>query len=104
MLKLSEEAKAKYAKYVDANGRLIIDETLPEDVKNAFNYFNSKGINIMELNVDDDAIIDLPEEESEDLDEELDSDFDETEEEFSSDDSFEDSNEDVDLDNLNSLF
>ena len=51
MLKLSDEAKAKYAKYLDANGKLIIDDTLPEDVKKAFNYFNSRNINIIHLNL-----------------------------------------------------
>ncbi len=98
MLKLSEEAKAKYAKYIDANGRLIVDESLPDDVKQAFNYFNSKGINIMELSVDDD-IIDLPEEVND-----LDSDEVDDVETETLDDSFEDSEEDIDLDSLNNLF
>ena len=95
---LYEEAKAKYAKYIDANGRLIVDESLPDDVKQAFNYFNSKGINIMELSVDDD-IIDLPEEVND-----LDSDEVDDVETETLDDSFEDSEEDIDLDSLNNLF
>ncbi len=99
MIKLSEEAKAKYAKYIDANGRLIVDENLPEDVKKAFNYFNSKGINVMELSVDDD-IIDLPEEEELDDQESLD-----LEDEFDeNDDSFEDVENNIDLNELNNLF
>lgn len=99
MLKLSDEAKAKYAKYVDANGRLIIDDSLPEDVKKAFNYFNSRNINIMNLNVDDD-IIDLPEEEISESDDDLDDimlDNDDSDDLFDDDD-------DVNLDDLNNLF
>lgn len=101
MIKLSEEAKAKYAKYVDQNGRLIVDESLPEDVKKAFNYFNSKGINVMELSVDDD-IIDLPEEEEEyDDEQEI---FDNEEQFDENSDSFEDEENDVNLNELNDLF
>ncbi len=100
MLKLSDEAKAKYAKYLDANGKLIIDDTLPEDVKKAFNYFNSRNINIMQLNVNDD-IIDLPEEEVNDSDLDDDVDFDDGE----SDELFDDEeDENVNLDDLNNLF
>ena len=100
MIKLSEEAKAKYAKYVDQNGRLIVDESLPEDVKKAFNYFNSKGINVMELSVDDD-IIDLPEEEEYDDEQEI---FDNEEQFDENSDSFEDEENDVNLNELNDLF
>ena len=33
MIKLSEEAKRAYAKYVGPDGRLIIDPSLPDKVK-----------------------------------------------------------------------
>lgn len=53
MIKLSDAAKEKYAKYVGPDGRLIIDETVPEKLRETFQYFNDNNINILQLNVDD---------------------------------------------------
>lgn len=50
---LSEAAKAKYSKYVGPDGKLIIDDSLSDNLKEAFQFFNDKGINIMEMNIDD---------------------------------------------------
>ena len=55
MLKLSDEAKRAYAKYVGPDGKLIIDDSLPDDMKEAFQFFNNKGINILEMNINDEA-------------------------------------------------
>ncbi len=97
MIRLTDEAKAKYAKYVDENGRLIIDDSLPENVKKTFQYFNARGINILTLNVDDDDTDEFDEEEEELADDSL------MEEDEKSD--FVDNHDDnVDLADLNDLF
>ena len=66
MIKLSDAAKQKYAKYVGPDGKLIIDDSLPDDIKEAFKYFNDRNINILELNVDDN-IDNIEDEEEEDV-------------------------------------
>lgn len=88
MIELSTEAKQAYAKYVGPDGRLIIDESLPDNIKNAFKYFNDNDINILELNMerpsidesDDESQIDY-DDDSDDLDfgEEVESEYDEGE-------------------------
>ncbi len=47
MIKIDEETKQALAKYVGPDGRLIIDENLPDDIKEAFEFFNQEGINIL---------------------------------------------------------
>jgi len=103
MIKLSDEAKREYAKFVGSDGRLRIDDTVPEQMREVFQYFNDKGINILEMQVDDDVEI---------LDDRSDDEIDsaETISEEYDDDSFSQEtaslkeNENVDLDDLNDLF
>ncbi len=98
MIKLSEEAKKAYAKYVDpVTGLLNIDPSLPENVKEAFEFFNSEGINILELNIDDELDTDLDEDDEEFTDEELEDDEDE-DEDFE-DEEFEEIGEGEEIDN-----
>lgn len=47
MIKIDEETKQALAKYVGPDGRLIIDDNLPDDIKEAFEFFNQEGINIL---------------------------------------------------------
>lgn len=49
MIKIDEETKQALAKYVGPDGRLIIDENLPDDIKEAFEFFNQEGINILDF-------------------------------------------------------
>ena len=49
MIKIDEETKQALAKYVGPDGRLIIDENLPDDIKEAFEFFNLLGINILDF-------------------------------------------------------
>lgn len=107
MLKLSEEAKRAYAKYVGPDGKLIIDDSLPDDMKEAFQFFNDKGINILEMNINDEdsesnADIEILEEDSDD-DSLIEDDIDDSLEEEDSSDIVEDDS-DVNLDDLNNLF
>jgi len=52
MIALSPEAKQAYAKYVGPDGKLIIDDTVPENLKETFQFFNDNNINILELNIE----------------------------------------------------
>ena len=49
MIKIDGETKQALAKYVGPDGRLIIDENLPDDIKEAFEFFNQEGINILDF-------------------------------------------------------
>lgn len=49
MIKIDEETKQALAKYVGPDGRLIIDDNLPDDIKEAFEFFNQEGINILDF-------------------------------------------------------
>ena len=49
MVNLSEEKKNELLKYIDKDGRFIIDDSLPEELKNDFMFFNSRGDNAFEL-------------------------------------------------------
>lgn len=107
MLKLSEEAKRTYAKYVGPDGKLIIDDSLPDDIKETFQFFNDKGINILEMNINDeiaesDSDIELLEEDIND-DSLIEDDIDNSLEDDDSSSIVEDDT-DVNLDDLNNLF
>ena len=103
MIKLSEEAKKVYAKYVGPDGRLIIDPSLPDKVKEAFEFFNNEGINILELNIDDEINTELDNDESVDT-EEIEEDEDDDLEEFEEDtEDIEDDEEDSDEEDSNEL-
>ena len=106
MIKLSDDAKKAYAKYVGPDGKLIIDDSLSDDMKETFQFFNDRGINILEMNIDDESAessdsIELLEEED-NVDE---SSYDDDSDFSSGDDStiVEDYSE-VDLEGLNNLF
>ncbi len=103
MIKLSEEAKKAYAKYVDANGRLIIDDSLPEELKETFEFFNEKGINILEMNIDDSTAESLDNIEVLDMDSD-DNSFVDDSTELADDKSIVENDSNVDLDSLNNLF
>lgn len=49
MIKIDEETKALLAKYVGPDGKLIIDESLPDDIKESFQFFNDEGVNILDF-------------------------------------------------------
>lgn len=104
MIKLSEEAKKAYAKYVGPDGRLIIDDSLPTDLKETFQFFNEKGINILDMNIDDSSAETLNDD-VEVLDDDSDDDLlsdDSTE--LSDDSNIVEDDSDVDLDSLNNMF
>lgn len=105
MIKLSEEAKKAYAKYVGPDGRLIIDDSIPADLKETFQFFNEKGINILEMNIDDSSAETL-DNDVEILDTDSDEDIlSEDSTELSTDDnSIVEDDSNVDLDSLNNLF
>ena len=52
MIKLSDSAKKVYANFIDQDGKFIIDESLPEDLKETFRYFNENGINVLTNSLD----------------------------------------------------
>lgn len=107
MLKLSDEAKAKYAKYVGTDGKLIIDDSLPEDLKETFRFFNEKNINVLEMNINDDIeVLDDEPDISNDIDDDSDiEDYSDIEEQTSNIDvNLKEDDSMVDLDNLNDLF
>ena len=56
MISLSEEAKRVYAKYVGPDGKVAIQDFFPEELKEAFQYFNDNNINILEMKIDPSAI------------------------------------------------
>ena len=56
MIRLSEEAKSIYAKYVGADGKVIIQDFFPDELKEAFQHFNDNNINILEMNIDPSTI------------------------------------------------
>lgn len=103
MIKLSDQAKREYAKFVGSDGKLRVDDTVPEELREVFQYFNDKGINILEMQINDDVEI---------LDESSDGDIDSEEviteeyddENFSQETNSLRENENVDLDDLNDLF
>ena len=101
MIKLSEEAKKAYAKYVGPDGRLIIDPSLPDKVKEAFEFFNKEGINILELNIDDEIETEFEDDESFDENEsdEFDDEDDGLDEEFEEDEFSEEDSGDLELNN-----
>ena len=49
MIKIDPATRERLAKYVGPDGRLIMDESLPDDVKGAFEYFNAAGVNVLDL-------------------------------------------------------
>ena len=49
MIKIDERAKELLSKYVGPDGKLIIDESLPDDIKESFQYFNDENVNILEF-------------------------------------------------------
>lgn len=100
MISLSAEAKQKYAKYVGADGKLIIDESLPDELKEIFQYFNDRNINILELNINDEVIFDDEEESL--LDDEEDEYDDDNDDDIQNEIIEDDSN--VNMDELNNLF
>lgn len=108
MIKLSEEAKQAYSKYVGPDGRLIIDESLPEDMKETFKFFNDKGINILEMNINDESAessnIELLDEDSDDVSEDILLEDNELDSSIDSESDIVEDNSNVDLDSLNKLF
>lgn len=52
MISLSPKAKEVYSKYIGPDGKLIIDDSVPENLRETFKYFNDNDINILELNVE----------------------------------------------------
>lgn len=101
MISLSPRAKEAYAKYVGPDGKLRIDETVPENLRETFQFFNDNNINVLELNIEkiyNDAFDDEPS--AEDT---LNNADDEITEEDLMDVSFEDDDEDVDT-NLDDMF
>lgn len=102
MIKLSEEAKQHFSKYVGPDGKLIIDDSVPQELRETFQFFNDKGINILDMNINDDIeILDEPDTVSDDIESDDYSNGD-SNSEFSSTIVEDDSN--VDLDDLNNLF
>lgn len=105
MIKLSDEAKKAYAKYVGPDGKLVIDDSLPEDLKETFQFFNDEGINILEMNIDykpnDD--VELLEEDIND-DTLSDDDSDDFDVDLADNSSIVEDDSEVDLDSLNNLF
>lgn len=53
MIRLSDSAKKVYANFIDADGKFIIDESLPDDLKKTFSYFNDHGINVLTDSLED---------------------------------------------------
>ncbi len=98
MFELNEKAKAEIAKYIDSSGKLIIDDSLPDEVKKIFQYFNDNNLDIMNINVDD--IINLPK--TENFDESFeDSNYDEI---VSSENNYDDTLEEEKINDLNDMF
>jgi len=101
MIKLSDEAKKYFSKYVGSDGKLIIDDSVPLELREQFKYFNDKGINILEMNINDD--IELLDEPDTNLD---DSDVDDDNDDSISSPSsvIVEDDSDVDIEGLNDLF
>lgn len=104
MIKLSDAAKQEYAKYVGADGKLRIDDTVPENLREIFQYFNDRGINILKMEIDDNVeVLDEPDSNIDEVSSELDDDN--YDDEMSSQEAtnFKE-NEDVSLDDLENMF
>jgi len=108
MVRLSEEAKALYAKYVGPDGKLTIPDYLPEEVKESFQFFNDHNINILEMNLDVNSINMGSEESGEEVDlgDVVEDDFDDTDDSGDMDivDDIDEDDSDVDMSDLDSIF
>lgn len=66
---VNERIKETLKKYADADGKLKITDDMPDDLKEAINYFNENNIDIFNTDFDNMAVDKLDDsEESEDLD------------------------------------
>ena len=70
MIKIDDETRQAIAKYVGPDGRLIIDESLPEDIKEAFQFFNDEGVNILDFGTDNELHLHVEDEEDDEIDDE----------------------------------
>lgn len=65
MVTIDNETKERLSQFIDPNGRLVISEDMPSDLKAAISFLNSNNINIFSEN---DPLADMPEDdETEDL-------------------------------------
>ncbi len=71
MIKIDERAKELLSKYVGPDGKLIIDESLPDDIKESFQYFNDENVNVLEFGQGEELDLDPSTEEFEPDDEEV---------------------------------
>ena len=101
-----DEENVSYSNMMDENGKIIISDNMPDDLKMAINYLNENNVNlnskIEEYDLDDDLDDDLIDDVDNDLDDNLTDD-----EDNDLDDDLDDSKvegESSNLDDLNSLF
>ena len=74
---MNEELQQSLGKLLDSNGKVIVTDDMPDDLKAAINYLNDNNINILSPS---DSLADADEEEENDDDfEEFDSDFESSE-------------------------
>ncbi len=48
MIAMSDKSREILSKYVGPDGKFIIDDSLPDDIKESFKFFNEEGVNIMD--------------------------------------------------------
>ena len=53
MIKIDDRAKELLSKYIGPDGKLMIDESLPDDIKESFQYFNDNDVKILEFGQDE---------------------------------------------------
>ena len=52
MVTLDEETKAKLGQLIDSDGKVIISDDMPEDLKGCLKYINDNNINLFSTNPD----------------------------------------------------
>ena len=104
-----DNANVNLAQFMDENGKIIISDDMPADLKEAINYLNENNVNLF-TKIDDVEVSEL--DDDEDLEDELDLD-DDSDEEDDLDDDFEldddldddlDENDSSNVEELNNLF
>jgi hypothetical protein len=53
MLQISQEAIDKYSKYLGPDGKFIIDESVPEELRETLKFFNESNIDIHNLSIEE---------------------------------------------------
>ena len=112
MVTIDDEMKAKISNMMDSDGKLIITDDMPDDLKSAIQYLNDNNVNILDNSTDEEYEPDEEDLGTDEFDDEMDSDddsfddFDDSESDYSAAPAVDNIQEDEDasVDDLNDLF